>query len=222
VTTMDESVFMSDFHGPSNWEAALSELSSIRKIPLKWISVPHLIETVLRQVPESEMRIEHLQQGSRILSCCTKGGIGFDAVSCAQADIDYPGLMAHMFPGMPTSDVYSASRETPGPSALPVNSLLQLNHSYPGAGVGMTKCDHVRNDETVVEITPQKKRGRPCTISNDRKEKALTAQKNGVKGKALARILYATNFPTERQCRNVYSILKHYATSKGRCNRAIS
>jgi Queuosine biosynthesis protein QueC len=53
---------------------------------------------------------------------------------------------------------------------------------------------------------PQRKRGRPTEIPDERKQRALAVRG----GKARAQILYATKYPTPQQVKNVSSILKHY------------
>jgi hypothetical protein len=57
-----------------------------------------------------------------------------------------------------------------------------------------------------VTSRPQRQRGRPTEIPDERKQRALAAQG----GKARAQILYATKYPTPQQVKNVSSILKHY------------
>jgi hypothetical protein len=57
-----------------------------------------------------------------------------------------------------------------------------------------------------VASRPQRKRGRPTEIPDERKQRALAARG----GKARAQILYATKYPTPQQVKNVSSILKHY------------
>ena len=53
---------------------------------------------------------------------------------------------------------------------------------------------------------PRKKRGRPTTISDDRKRRALSVKG----GKARAQILYNTRYPSPQQIKNVRSILRHF------------
>jgi hypothetical protein len=60
--------------------------------------------------------------------------------------------------------------------------------------------------EGIVASRPQRKRGRPTEIPDERKQRALAVQG----GKARAQILYATKYPTPQQVKNVSSILKHY------------
>lgn len=57
-----------------------------------------------------------------------------------------------------------------------------------------------------VPSRPQRKRGRPTEIPDERKQRALAARG----GKARAQILYATKYPSPQQVKNVSSILKHY------------
>jgi hypothetical protein len=57
-----------------------------------------------------------------------------------------------------------------------------------------------------VASRPQRKRGRPTEIPDERKERALAV----LGGKARAQILYATKYPTPQQVKNVSSILRHY------------
>ncbi len=53
---------------------------------------------------------------------------------------------------------------------------------------------------------PPRKRGRPTTIPDDLKLKALQVQGN----KARAAILYKTAYPNPQQVKNVRSILRHF------------
>jgi hypothetical protein len=57
---------------------------------------------------------------------------------------------------------------------------------------------------------PRRHRGRPQKIADALKERALVAQG----GKARARILYETRYPTPQQVKNVSSILKHYQRTR--------
>jgi hypothetical protein len=86
--------------------------------------------------------------------------------------------------------------------------------------VAMTEAQSpVHTSGCALEIAPQrarlgeinaslsrKKRGRPTTISDDKKQKALSVQG----GKARAQILYGVSYPTSQQVKNVSSILRHY------------
>jgi hypothetical protein len=55
-------------------------------------------------------------------------------------------------------------------------------------------------------VQPKARRGRPQTIPDELKLKALNAKG----GKERARILYGTKFPTRQQINNTYSILRNY------------
>jgi hypothetical protein len=57
----------------------------------------------------------------------------------------------------------------------------------------------------------KRKRGRPTEISSDRKAKALAKKGAGASNRECAAILYETTDPTERQVKNVPSILGHYS-----------
>jgi len=50
----------------------------------------------------------------------------------------------------------------------------------------------------------------PIKIPDERKERALVAKRDGKSTKECAKILYATEYPTLQQVKNVYSHLRHY------------
>ena len=55
-----------------------------------------------------------------------------------------------------------------------------------------------------------KKRGRPQTIPDEKKEAALKKKNDGGTNRDAAKILYATTYPTDQQVKNVTSILENY------------
>jgi hypothetical protein len=61
-----------------------------------------------------------------------------------------------------------------------------------------------------VESPPQKKRGRPIEIPDERKLRALNVSGN----RERARILYNTRYPTPQQVKNVSAILRHFGRSR--------
>ena len=65
--------------------------------------------------------------------------------------------------------------------------------------------------QSVRQRAPRKKRGRPTIISDKLKLQAL-----GVRGgKARAKILYGTLYPSSQQVKNVASILRHFERTRG-------
>lgn len=67
----------------------------------------------------------------------------------------------------------------------------------------------------VLPVIPvPKKRGRPAVIPHQRKDEALAAKAAGRPNSEVARILYAVKHASDRQIRNVPSILNHYKRSK--------
>jgi hypothetical protein len=65
--------------------------------------------------------------------------------------------------------------------------------------------------QPAADVPERKKRGRPPRIPDDRKEQAQRAKTKGKSNRKCAEILYGTKHVTDRQVRNVPSILKHYA-----------
>jgi hypothetical protein len=64
-----------------------------------------------------------------------------------------------------------------------------------------------------LERSSKKKRGRPVTIPQVAKARALAAKQNGATGKAIAQILYNTPYPTAQQVKNQFTILSYYKNS---------
>jgi hypothetical protein len=56
----------------------------------------------------------------------------------------------------------------------------------------------------------KKKRGRPQTITDEKKAAALQLKKSGGTNKQVAALLYGTKYPTPQQTKNVSAILRHY------------
>jgi hypothetical protein len=77
----------------------------------------------------------------------------------------------------------------------------------PSAREGEAEPERLPAEPVVDLVAPTRnKRGRPTKISDERKIRALAV----TGGKARAQILYNTPYPTNRQVRNVSSILKHF------------
>ena len=56
----------------------------------------------------------------------------------------------------------------------------------------------------------KRQRGRPTEIPSQRKELALEAKRRGAGGREIAKILYATPYPSPRQVKNQHNILKYH------------
>lgn len=70
----------------------------------------------------------------------------------------------------------------------------------------ITRPQDTSKNDGDIDTGPRKKRGRPTEIPDERKRRALAARG----GKARAKILYQTSYPTPQQVKNVPAILRHY------------
>ena len=64
--------------------------------------------------------------------------------------------------------------------------------------------------ETSSTRQAKRRRGRPTTIPDELKRKALAAKCEGKSNKELAKILYTNTYPSPQQVKNVPSILRHF------------
>ena len=59
-----------------------------------------------------------------------------------------------------------------------------------------------------------KKRGRPQTLSNERKTEAAKLKASGGTNKQVAAVIYGTKYPTAQQVKNVTAILKYHLSKQ--------
>lgn len=106
------------------------------------------------------------------------------------------------------------------------NRLFERIHSAISRRVPHWMAAHAEREVALVEAakdatsvtrspkpTPQpvdKKRGRPQTISNEKKAAAAELKANGGTNRQVAALIYNTTYPTDQQKKNVPAILKHY------------
>jgi hypothetical protein len=67
-----------------------------------------------------------------------------------------------------------------------------------------------RLERSVPQESIEKKRGRPQTISDEKKTAALQLKESGGTNRQAAALLYGTKYPTSQQTKNVPAILRHH------------
>ena len=91
------------------------------------------------------------------------------------------------------------------------NRVERARDAYTQAVRSPQASDGTTQSVTIDSLPPERKRrGRPQTISDEKKKAALELKESGGTNAGAAALLYDTKFPDNRQKRNVPSILKNY------------
>src|ERR1041385_1507530 len=161
------------------------------------------LDQVSRDAPKAYVGLDHPQM-KEILDVC-----GLSAEYCTKCEAD--AIRSQVHAQTLRRQRVAAKNTKPKPPGTP--GVGRARATTPASRKGASAEDSGKVKEArhaMPQKIGKKKRGRPPTISEERKAAALQAKTDGGTNRDAAKLIYGTRYPTPQQVKNVPAILRHH------------